>query len=258
MKAETKVGILFLVIIILIIGFAYALGSFNPFSQTHNLYVMYNFAGGIEEGSPVRVMGIKVGKVKKISFNPKMKDDSGKEVKLVLKISVSKDAWSTVRKDSQFFINLAGIIGEKFIEITPGSLSESEFKPDDKVRGVDPPRVDQLISQGYGLAGKLLAFFEENEGKVIDTLETINKLVTNLNKTLLLLDKTTNNKETRTLMKNLIQIAGDLAFLTQNIRTEDGQKTLKLLHNLLWRLDELDKKAIKKFFQEEGIKAKLF
>ncbi len=30
------------------------------------------------------------------------------------------------------------------------------------------------------------------------------------------------------------------------------------MKNLIWRLEKLDGKAIKKFLQEEGIKAKLF
>ena len=122
MKVETKVGLLFLAAVFMIIGFAYGLGVLNPFSNSNTLYVQYNFAGGIEVGSPVRVMGIKVGKVLSIDFDPTMKDSKGEEVKLKVAISVSKKAWPTVRQDSRFFINLAGIIGEKFLEITPGSI----------------------------------------------------------------------------------------------------------------------------------------
>ena len=61
MKAELKVGILFIVSTILVALFALYLGVLNPFSNSHEINVAYNFAGGIEVGSPVRVMGIKVG-----------------------------------------------------------------------------------------------------------------------------------------------------------------------------------------------------
>ena len=129
MRAETKVGLLFLSALIMVVIFGLYLGALNPFSDTHELRVAYNYAGGIEIGSPVRVMGIPVGKVKSIDFKPKQKMASGEEVKLQITISIDKGAWQTVRTDSQFFINLAGVIGEKFIEVSPGSDDKAELKP---------------------------------------------------------------------------------------------------------------------------------
>jgi len=258
MKAETKVGLLFLATVIMVAIFAFYLGALNPFSGSNELTVLYNFAGGIEVGSPVRVMGIKVGKVKSIEFDPSAKAPNGEEVKLKIKISINNDAWKTVRQDSQFFINLAGVIGEKFIEVSPGTLGAAELKNGQSVRGEDPPRVDQLISQSYGLAGKILEFVDNNEASVVDTINTMNKLVVNLNKTLKMVDKTTQNKDVNTMLKNMVSISDDMAFFTAQMRGPEGQKTIQLINELIHRLRPLDAKAIKRFLQEEGIKAKLF
>lgn len=258
MKSETKVGILFIAAIVMVVAFAYFLGAINPFSKANELNLAYNFAGGIEVGSPVRVMGIKVGKVKAIEFDPRMKMPSGEEVKLRIRISIDKSAWETVRKDSRFYINLAGVIGEKFIEVTPGSLDEPALKSGDLVRGEDPPRVDQLISQSYGLAGKIFEFVEKNEGSVVETVEMMNRLVVNLNKLLKHVDRASGKKEMQRLLSNMVKLSDDMVFFTGQLRGEKGQKTMALLNKLLWRLDGLDAKAIQKFFQEEGIKAKLF
>ncbi|MEQ1664323.1 MAG: MlaD family protein, partial [Bdellovibrionales bacterium] len=97
MKPEVKVGILFVISIFVIAIFAFYLGVLNPFSNSNDLNIAYNYAGGIEVGSPVRVMGIKVGKVKEISFEPNFKMPNGKEVKLLVKITIAKKAWSTIR-----------------------------------------------------------------------------------------------------------------------------------------------------------------
>src|SRR5882757_4948681 len=106
MKSPTKVGILFVGTLLLIIGFALALGAIQPFSNAYELKIAYNFAGGIEVGSPVRVMGIKVGKVRSIDFAPDFKmPGTGEEVQLMVTISINKDAWPTVRSDSHFYIN---------------------------------------------------------------------------------------------------------------------------------------------------------
>lgn len=258
MKVETKVGLLFVVAVAMVAAFAWYLGVLNPFSNANYLYVGYNFAGGIEVGSPVRVMGIKVGKVESIEFDPDQKLPSGEEVKLRLKIGISKEAWPTVRQDSRFFINLAGVIGEKFLEVTPGTSASPELEPGSLVRGEDPPRIDQLISQGYGLAGKILDIVEKNEGSVIDTLEKMNRLVTNLNKTLLLLEKTSQNPQIAKIVGNISVITSDLTILTAKLRGPEAEKTMDLMHRLMWRLEKFDEKAIRKFLQEEGIKAKLF
>ena len=258
MKAELKVGLMFVAAVVLIAGFAFYLGVINPFSNTRELNVAYNFAGGVEVGSPVRVMGIKVGKVKEIKFEPDLKMPSGEEVKLVVRLSISKKAWSTVRKDSQFFINLAGVIGEKFVEISPGSSDQPEFKSGELVRGEDPPRIDQLISQSYGLAGKIFKLVESNEGSVVETIQMMNDLVGNLNKLLKQVDKTTKNKEAMKLISNLAIISDDMAYFTQKLRSEDGQKTVELMKKLIWRLESLDGPTIRKFLQDEGIRARMF
>lgn len=249
---------MFLAAIGMIIIFAWLMGVVNPFSNTFPLYVQYNYAGGIETGSPVRVMGIKVGKVERIEFDVNQKDAKGQEVKLKLKISLDKKVHDSVREDSKFFINLAGIIGEKFLEITPGSTSFPVLESGAVVRGEDPPRVDQLISQSYGLAGKIIELVSKNEGSVTHTLELFDHLVTNLNKTLTQLNSTTQNVEVKRLLNNMVEISQAVREMTDKTRTPEGKKTMELIHKLIWRLEPLDKEAIKKFFQEQGIKAKIF
>lgn len=258
MKPEAKVGIMFGVAIVAILAFAFVLGSVNPFSSGKELNVAYNYAGGIEVGSPVRVMGIKVGKVKAIHFEPDLKMPSGEEVKLNVVISVDDEAWKTVKADSQFFINLAGVIGEKFIEISPGTSAAAELKSGQLVRGEDPPRIDQLISQSYGLAGKVIEMLNKNESSVVDTINMMNDLVKNLNGLLKQVDATTSNKEFRTILKNVAVISSDMAYFTQKARGPEGEKTIELMHKLIFRLEPIDAKTLKKFFQEEGIRARMF
>jgi len=258
MKAETKVGILFLVAIAMVVAFAYFLGAFNPFAKSKDLTLAYNFAGGIEVGSPVRAMGIRVGKVKSIQFDPGFKLPSGEEVNLKVKVSIDPKAWGIVRADSKFYINLAGVVGEKFIEVTPGSADQPELNPGDLVRGEDPPRIDQLISQSYSLAGKLIEFVENNESSVVETIEVVNRLVANFNKTLKMMDNLSRKKETEKLIKNLVVISDDMAHFTQSLRGGEGKQALRRVKKLIKRLDKLDKKAIQKFLQEERIKVDLF
>ena len=257
MKIETKVGVLVFAAIVAVVLFGYWVGLYNPFTNQYQLHVMYNYAGGIEVGSPVRVMGIKVGKVNSIEFKSDYKTEKGEEVKLEVTISIEKKAWKSIRSDSQFFINLAGVIGEKFLEISPGSNDSDELKPNQYVRGEDPPRIDQLISQSYGLAGKIIQIIEKNEGSLTNTVAQIDRLLTNFNKTLVLLDKTRSNKDVERVLNNMIVITDNVAYLTTQLKSKKSEDTFELLNKLIWRLEPLDKDAIKKFFQQEGIRARI-
>ncbi|HVK62749.1 MAG TPA: MlaD family protein [Bdellovibrionales bacterium] len=258
MKVETKVGLLFLASIVMVALFAWYLGVLNPFSNANKLTIGYNFAGGIEVGSKVRVMGIEVGKVTDIAFDPSFKAPNGEEVKLKITVTISKEAWQTIRSDSRFYINLAGVIGEKYLEVSPGTSAAPILEPGAFVRGEDPPRIDQLISQSYGLAGKILDMVEKNEGSVTDTLDKMNNLVANLNKTLVLLEKTSKNEKFVKIVDNVAVITSDLTILTSKLRGPEAEKTMALIHKLIWRLEKLDDKAIAEFFQKEGIRARLF
>jgi phospholipid/cholesterol/gamma-HCH transport system substrate-binding protein len=270
---EAKVGGLILLTGALAVAFAWVIGIQNPFNQSVEYYVTYNFAGGIEVGSPVRVSGIKVGKVEKIDFfvptdakNVAIKepgsdesDDEKAIAPLRVKISVRKDAALGVRKDSRFYINLAGIIGERYIEITPGHMKQPQLASGDVVAGVDPPRIDQLISQSFDLAGKIKEIIDENKGDITRSIDLLYKLSGNLNKTLDWVDKSKVFKtDLSKLVENLIQITSDVRVITDKTHTPEGEKTLKLLHELLFRLEPLDAKQIRQFLQKEGVKVQMF
>jgi phospholipid/cholesterol/gamma-HCH transport system substrate-binding protein len=257
MKVETKVGLLFLMAIVFVVIFASMMGMMNPFSASNELVVLYNYAGGIDKGSPIRVMGIEVGKVKSIEFDPNGKTATGEEVKLKIKISINKTAWQTVKQDSRFYINMAGVIGEKFLEISPGSSKSPGFTSGDLVRGEDPPRIDQMISQGYGLAGKILDIVSKNEGSVTGMITQIDQLITNFNKTLALLDRTSKNKDISKLVNNFITLTDDLVYITGKLRSEKSEHAFDTVLKLINRMEDLDGPAIRKFLQQEGIKARL-
>jgi hypothetical protein len=55
-----------------------------------------------------------------------------------------------------------------------------------------------------------------------------------------------------------MEMTNDLREVTKNTRTTEGQKTMKLLHDILWRLEPLDSERIKTFLQKEGVKVKIF
>jgi phospholipid/cholesterol/gamma-HCH transport system substrate-binding protein len=122
------------------------------------------------------------------------------------------------------------------------------------VRGVDPPRIDQLISQGYGVFGRIEEFLESNEKTLSVFLGSLNRLMLDLQK---VIDKT-DQKKLAVFLEDLYRITGDIKTMTAHITGPDGQKAFEKITELIDRAHEIDKDSVKKFFQEEGIRARVF
>lgn len=249
-RKEFLVGLLVLLAGALLVVFGWLMGVIGPFGREIRFHVLYNFVGGVELGSPVRVAGVKAGKVERIEFL--RKNQSVEAVQITL--SVSKHAATHVRKDSRFYINMAGLIGERYVEVSPGSMSSPELLEGSIVRGVDPPRIDQLLSQGYDMFGKIIDFWEENEKDISEMLTNLHRLIADANRLL----KTGEVKKFASFIDNLNSITGDMKTVTKRLKTPEADEVFDKLYEMIRRAHEVDKRAIKKFFQEEGIRSRIF
>jgi phospholipid/cholesterol/gamma-HCH transport system substrate-binding protein len=109
---ETIVGI-FVFIGLLCIGYlTINLGKMELFGgDNYTLYARFNSASGLKPDSSVEMAGVEIGRVSKISL------DSGREMALVM-LKIHKNVQIT--DDAIASVKTSGIIGDKFIKITPG------------------------------------------------------------------------------------------------------------------------------------------
>ncbi len=256
LNKEFLVGCLVILAVGLVVAFGWLMGAIGPFVAESRFHVLYAFAGGVEVGSPVRVSGVKVGKVDRIEFLPTGSPGSSADhpATLNVSISVSRKASPSVREDSKFYVNMAGIIGERYIEITPGSQDKPELASGTTVRGIDPPRIDQLLSQGYGVFGRIQELLEKNEETVTDFLNQMNTMLTGMNELL----KTSDKKKIFALIDNLNALTGDLRGVSKGLNDNETKEAFRMLFDLIHRAHEIDHPTLKKFLQEEGIRAHIF
>jgi len=218
LQKEFLVGCLVITVLILMGVFAWLMGALQPFSSTVRYHLLYGFAGGIEKGSLVRVAGVKVGKVDSIEFLAENRKDSEDPVALKLTVSVSKAAAPSVRKDSRFYVNMAGVIGERYIEISPGTLKAEGLNDGSTVRGVDLPRIDQLLSQGYGVFSKIQTFMEDNEQTVTELFSQLPKVLTAVTSFL----KKEDWRKLVKLMDNVNALTTDIWVVTKKLRKPEA------------------------------------
>ncbi len=100
---------------------------------------------------------------------------------------------------------------------------------------------------------------DENKGDITRSIDLLYKLSGSLNKTLDWVDKSAVFKtDLSKLIANLIAMTSDMRKVTDKVNSPEGEKTLKLLYELLWRLEPMDSKTIRTFLQKEGIKVQMF
>jgi phospholipid/cholesterol/gamma-HCH transport system substrate-binding protein len=151
---ELKVGVLIAVSTAILVGFIFVLGNFSLRSG-FTIHVDYNYVGSLQPGAPVKLSGIKVGKVKAVElFGGKIDPAIRQRVQVRVTAWVEDQVADAIRSDAEFFINTAGVLGEQYLEIVPGTdWDRPPIKPDTVVHDDhlvhDPPRTDLVVARLY-------------------------------------------------------------------------------------------------------------
>jgi phospholipid/cholesterol/gamma-HCH transport system substrate-binding protein len=116
MNVETGVG-LFLIAGVASLGYlGVRLGELGLAEKnTYELTAKFVSVSGLKQGASVELAGVRVGKVTRIELDP---EDYQAEVSLAI------DAGIALQEDAIASIRTQGIIGDKFVKITPGGAEE--------------------------------------------------------------------------------------------------------------------------------------
>ena len=134
---ELAVG-LFIIAGIICLGYlSIRLGSMEVFGgKNYEIYALFSNTGGLKTGDSIMIAGVQIGRVKSISL-----DDY--QAKVVLSISDDIE----IQEDAIASIKTKGLIGEKYVEISPGG-SDKDVQPGGRLRETLPAvDIEQLISK---------------------------------------------------------------------------------------------------------------
>jgi phospholipid/cholesterol/gamma-HCH transport system substrate-binding protein len=166
---EVKVGLLILVALGLLAAFVLVMGQVS-FQPKFTVFVDFDNPGGIGSGSAVRVAGVKVGKIDEIQYRGgEINPVTHKREPLVrVKISIEKRYQQAVRDNSIFYVTTQGVLGEQFLQIDPGSADRPVLADGGIVRGLDPPRLDMLLAEGFELLHTGVTVLRENRQQIAE------------------------------------------------------------------------------------------
>ncbi|MCM8804889.1 MAG: MlaD family protein [Candidatus Omnitrophica bacterium] len=152
---EMKVGLFVLCGILAVIIFIFTQTKTRKL-RGYEINVLFDYVSGLEIGSPVRVSGVRVGEVKKIEILYE------NIPKVMVKLKINPEV--KIAKGSKITIRTLGIIGEKYIEITPSNKKEFIAKGE-IVEGENPLSVEKIANIGQDIA--------ENLNKILSNLSEI-------------------------------------------------------------------------------------
>ena len=139
-RTEIIVGVFVLAGLVCLGYLAIRLGKLELFgTQGYVVFADFVSVAGIKLGDPIEIAGVRIGKVEAIG----LADD---RARLTLRVSEG----IKLQEDVIASVRARGLIGDKFVLVTPGA-SDKIIAPGGKIRETDsPPDIPDLIGKFVG------------------------------------------------------------------------------------------------------------
>ncbi|MFH0821707.1 MAG: MlaD family protein [Pseudomonadota bacterium] len=174
---EAKVGIFFLACLAI---FAYVWFKVLQvdWEKGFVLKAYFKSVEGLVEGSQVQIAGIKVGKVKSITF------DQARGNALVV-LEIRSDYKDSISEDSRVLVRTKGLLGDKYIIIQTGKPNASKLRSGEEIKQVYEPADTEKLLETMGLAAQDLQILtREARIQIVDQqgAKKVDGIITNANK----------------------------------------------------------------------------
>ncbi len=151
------------------------------FGSNYRVRSEFDNVAGLNDGADVRVGGIRKGTVQSIQL-PKRPDG-----KVTVSMDLAKETQSIIRQDSVASIQSAGLLGDKYVDISFGSVDAQKLKGGETIES-EPPldvsdlfhKANQILDTSQGALENILGATDNLNlitGKVNTGHGTIGKLI---------------------------------------------------------------------------------
>lgn len=201
---QVRVGVVVLLALLILVYGVYQVGRlFDVFASRYELVTLVETSGGLIEGAPVTLAGQRIGQVAEISFIPVDRRVGGANI--AIRLSINETLREQIREDSEASLRTQGVLGDRFVDITPGSPAYAILDPGDTIPSLPPLDYEEVLqtasatltdvqavvgdlqvltqrlARGEGTAGALLADDRLYERMTAATGE-LGQLMTNVNR----------------------------------------------------------------------------
>ncbi len=132
-------------------------GGTSIFESKGKFTCYFRNVNGLVTGSPVWMSGVEVGNVRSVTF---VNLDSIRQVQVVCR--VKKGVWSKMTTNAAVQLGTIGFLGDKYIEVIPGTL--------------DQPQIEEMAVVPTRDVGEVTAMFKEGEKALTSAGSMVNNL----------------------------------------------------------------------------------
>jgi len=161
--AQIKTGIIITIALVILFLSVFFAGSIE-----HILYpkgaikAAVSDVKGLKKGAPVWIYGIEEGSVQDISLDS--------QHGTVVTISIYKKALGFLRKDSTASVLTMGLLGDKYVELTPGTSGSAPLQAGEMIRGASQIDLKEVMAESGESVRKINDFIEKM-GRLAERLE---------------------------------------------------------------------------------------
>lgn len=177
---QLRVGALILAALAILVIAVVKLGeAANLFTKRYDLVTFLGNANGLQNGGSVTVAGQLAGVVKDIELLPPT-GDTTRHLRVVMELDDA--VRPQVREDSRVKLKSLGLLGDKILDISPGSPRSAVLQPGDTVPSVPTTDYEAVMEQASGAVADLVQLTHDLRaitGGIARGEGTMGQLITN-------------------------------------------------------------------------------
>lgn len=177
---QLKVGAMILVALLVMVVAVFKLGqSANLFTRRYKLISYLPTASGLRGGGQVTVAGKLVGSIKAIDLLP-VDYDTTRNLRVVMELD--RKVAPQVREDSRASIKTLGLLGDKLIDISPGTPNHRVLRDGDTIAVAPTTDYEKVLGQASGAITEVVGLTRDVRkitGGVLRGEGTIGQMMTN-------------------------------------------------------------------------------
>jgi phospholipid/cholesterol/gamma-HCH transport system substrate-binding protein len=143
---QVRVGALIAVSLLLLAYATYRVGAtLDLFARRYEIVTLVPSGLGLREGAPVTLAGQRIGQVSRIEFIPVQEKAGEENLRVVL--ALAQNVRDQVRTDSRAYLRTQGLLGDKFVDISPGTPGGRVLSPGDTIMAGRSLDLDEVMLQ---------------------------------------------------------------------------------------------------------------
>ncbi|HEY3350986.1 MAG TPA: MlaD family protein [Thermoanaerobaculia bacterium] len=151
-RTKTRVGVILFASFILLAGALLFIGGTKGFFVRRTSYfARFPNSQGLLPGNQVRLAGVVVGAVRNIDVPRAPGQD------LTMHFDIERKYQHLVKTDSRAEIKTIGLLGDKYLEVTPGSPDKPDLDPDHEIIAFRGAELDKILAGSGDLVDNVVA-----------------------------------------------------------------------------------------------------